>query len=219
MTRQIPANNGHVSKHIKIRARLDKIPSCFLASIRRHICKSNYCYLNVRLAIILQRHYALIFYCSALCWDLKKGFNWFKPLRSSHILSLFLLFFLIPRYLQLAEARDAAQASLERDLQGEGAQEWTDRYGDEPRKGCDILVQALEREGVQTVFAYPGGCSMEIHQALTRSPSIRNILCRHEQVSHNHPTSGPHPTRLSACLLFSSSAEVITWVICWGMSG
>lgn len=56
-----------------------------------------------------------------------------------------------------------------------------DRYGSEPRKGADILVQALEREGVGRVFAYPGGASMEIHQALTRSP-IRNILCRHEQV-------------------------------------
>lgn len=56
-----------------------------------------------------------------------------------------------------------------------------DRYGSEPRKGADILVQALEREGCGRVFAYPGGASMEIHQALTRSPSIRNILCRHEQ--------------------------------------
>lgn len=56
------------------------------------------------------------------------------------------------------------------------------RFGDnEPRKGCDILVEALEREGVRTVFAYPGGASMEIHQALTRSGTIRNILCRHEQ--------------------------------------
>lgn len=42
--------------------------------------------------------------------------------------------------------------------------------------------QALEREGVDTLFAYPGGASMEIHQALTRSDTIRNILCRHEQV-------------------------------------
>jgi acetolactate synthase-1/2/3 large subunit len=42
-------------------------------------------------------------------------------------------------------------------------------------------VQALEREGVDTVFAYPGGASMEIHQALTRSKTITNILCRHEQ--------------------------------------
>lgn len=52
---------------------------------------------------------------------------------------------------------------------------------DEPRKGSDILVEALEREGVRTVFAYPGGASMEIHQALTRSECLRNILCRHEQ--------------------------------------
>jgi acetolactate synthase-1/2/3 large subunit len=42
-------------------------------------------------------------------------------------------------------------------------------------------VEALEREGVRNVFAYPGGASMEIHQALTRSGVIRNILCRHEQ--------------------------------------
>ena len=34
---------------------------------------------------------------------------------------------------------------------------------------------------MSTVFAYPGGASLEIHQALTRSNSIRNILCRHEQ--------------------------------------
>lgn len=56
-----------------------------------------------------------------------------------------------------------------------------DRFDGKARKGCDILVQALEREGVDTVFAYPGGASMEIHQALTRSKTISNILCRHEQ--------------------------------------
>ncbi|KAJ6672236.1 ACETOLACTATE SYNTHASE [Salix viminalis] len=52
---------------------------------------------------------------------------------------------------------------------------------DEPRKGADILVEALEREGVTDVFAYPGGASLEIHQALTRSNKIRNVLPRHEQ--------------------------------------
>lgn len=31
------------------------------------------------------------------------------------------------------------------------------------------------------MFAYPGGASMEIHQALTRSNQIRNVLPRHEQ--------------------------------------
>src|SRR5580704_10214368 len=46
--------------------------------------------------------------------------------------------------------------------------------------GRDIFVEALEREGVEVIFAYPGGASMEIHQALTRS-KIRTILPRHEQ--------------------------------------
>ena len=50
------------------------------------------------------------------------------------------------------------------------------------RRPAAARPQALEREGVDTLFAYPGGASMEIHQALTRSESIRNILCRHEQV-------------------------------------
>lgn len=47
--------------------------------------------------------------------------------------------------------------------------------------GADILVTCLEREGVDVIFAYPGGASMPIHQALTRSKKIRTILPRHEQ--------------------------------------
>src|SRR5512140_305163 len=47
--------------------------------------------------------------------------------------------------------------------------------------GSEILVACLEREGVDTIFAYPGGASMPIHQALTRSKKIRTILPRHEQ--------------------------------------
>ncbi len=48
-------------------------------------------------------------------------------------------------------------------------------------RGADILVKCLEREGVDAVFAYPGGASMEMHQALTRSKTIRTVLPRHEQ--------------------------------------
>lgn len=52
------------------------------------------------------------------------------------------------------------------------------------RKGSDIAVEALVREGVEVIFGYPGGASMEIHQSLTRVGSdrkIRVILPRHEQ--------------------------------------
>jgi len=48
--------------------------------------------------------------------------------------------------------------------------------------GADILVGALVHQGVDTIFAYPGGCSMPLHQALTRfSDKLRTILPRHEQ--------------------------------------
>ncbi len=54
----------------------------------------------------------------------------------------------------------------------------------EPRTmtGADILVKSLVEHGVEVLFAYPGGCSMPMHQALTRfGDSIRTILPRHEQ--------------------------------------
>jgi acetolactate synthase-1/2/3 large subunit len=47
-------------------------------------------------------------------------------------------------------------------------------------KGAEIAIKCLERAGVKTIFAYPGGASMELHQALLNS-TIRTILPRHEQ--------------------------------------
>jgi acetolactate synthase I/II/III large subunit len=48
--------------------------------------------------------------------------------------------------------------------------------------GADILVQSLVDHGVEVIFAYPGGCSMPLHQALTRAgDKLRTILPRHEQ--------------------------------------
>ncbi len=48
-------------------------------------------------------------------------------------------------------------------------------------KGADVVVECLIREGVDVVFAYPGGASQELHQALARTDKIRVILPRHEQ--------------------------------------
>ena len=82
-------------------------------------------------------------------------------------------------------------------------------------KGAEILVASLEREGVDYVFAYPGGCSMPIHQALTKSKKIRTILPRHEQgggfAAEGYArvtgkagvcmaTSGPGATNLVTCI-------------------
>lgn len=82
-------------------------------------------------------------------------------------------------------------------------------------KGADVLVASLEREGVDVVYAYPGGASMELHQALTKSKQIRTILPRFEQgggfMAHGHArasgkasvcmaTSGPGATNLVTCI-------------------
>ncbi len=48
-------------------------------------------------------------------------------------------------------------------------------------KGADCVVECLVREGVDVIFAYPGGASQELHQALARTDKIRVILPRHEQ--------------------------------------
>ena len=48
--------------------------------------------------------------------------------------------------------------------------------------GADILVKSLVDHDVDVLFAYPGGASMPLHQALRKNrEQIRTILPRHEQ--------------------------------------
>ncbi len=101
-----------------------------------------------------------------------------------------------------------------------------DQIGPE-MKGADVLVASLEREGVEVVFAYPGGASMELHQALTKSHKIRTILPRMEQgggfMAHGYAratgkasvcmaTSGPGATNLVTCIAdaYMDSIPLIT---------
>ena len=49
-----------------------------------------------------------------------------------------------------------------------------------PPNGARWLTQALEIEGVQTLFGYPGGTIMPFYDALVDS-SLKHILVRHEQ--------------------------------------
>jgi acetolactate synthase I/II/III large subunit len=50
------------------------------------------------------------------------------------------------------------------------------------QNGAEILVQALIRQGVEQIFAYPGGGSMPLHRALVKfKHKIRTLMPRHEQ--------------------------------------
>jgi acetolactate synthase-1/2/3 large subunit len=48
--------------------------------------------------------------------------------------------------------------------------------------GAEILINALEVEGVDTIFGYPGGAIMPVYDAL-HSTDIQHILVRHEQAA------------------------------------
>ena len=76
---------------------------------------------------------------------------------------------------QAAEA-DAKQAALD------GVQAGDSGTGVKAVNGADILIEALARQGMKTIFAYPGGASMPLHQSLrARRDAVRTILPRHEQ--------------------------------------
>lgn len=49
-------------------------------------------------------------------------------------------------------------------------------------KGAEFLVGALEREGVEVLFGYPGGAIMPVYDALYGS-ALRHVLVRHEQAA------------------------------------
>lgn len=46
--------------------------------------------------------------------------------------------------------------------------------------GAEVILRALEREGVEVVFGHPGGAIMPVYDALYDSP-IKHVLVRHEQ--------------------------------------
>jgi acetolactate synthase-1/2/3 large subunit len=50
------------------------------------------------------------------------------------------------------------------------------------KSGARILIEGLQREGVETIFGYPGGVVLPIYDELYNAP-IRHILVRHEQAA------------------------------------
>lgn len=47
--------------------------------------------------------------------------------------------------------------------------------------GAQILIKMIKAQGVNTIFGYPGGATIDIHDELARHPDLRHILVRHEQ--------------------------------------
>ncbi|MDR2852626.1 MAG: acetolactate synthase 3 catalytic subunit [Burkholderiaceae bacterium] len=49
--------------------------------------------------------------------------------------------------------------------------------------GSEVLVKALQAEGVRYIWGYPGGAALYIYDALYKQDSIQHVLVRHEQAA------------------------------------
>ncbi|MDR7149496.1 acetolactate synthase-1/2/3 large subunit [Hydrogenophaga palleronii] len=50
-------------------------------------------------------------------------------------------------------------------------------------RGAEILVKALQAEGVNYVWGYPGGAVLHIYDAFYKQDTIQHVLVRHEQAA------------------------------------
>ena len=70
--------------------------------------------------------------------------------------------------------------------------------------GNKLLVRALKEEGVDTIFGYPGACTIDISDELYKQDDIRIILPRHEQALVHEADAYARTTgKVGVCLVTS----------------
>ncbi|HEX5369278.1 MAG TPA: biosynthetic-type acetolactate synthase large subunit, partial [Dehalococcoidia bacterium] len=103
--------------------------------------------------------------------------------------------------------------------------------------GAQIIMECLLREGVETIFGYPGGSNLPMYDTLVQYPQIRHVLVRHEQAAAHAAeayarvtgkagvcwaTSGPGATNLVTGIanawmdstpLVCITGSVVSWLI------
>jgi acetolactate synthase-1/2/3 large subunit len=103
--------------------------------------------------------------------------------------------------------------------------------------GAQIIMECLLREGVDTVFGYPGGANLPMYDTLVQYPQLRHVLVRHEQAAAHAAdayarvtgkagvcwaTSGPGATNLVTGIanawmdsvpLVCVTGSVVSWLI------
>ncbi len=51
----------------------------------------------------------------------------------------------------------------------------------DPKSGAGLILQALEDQGVEVIFGYPGGAVLPIYDEIFKQDRIKHVLVRHEQ--------------------------------------
>ena len=72
------------------------------------------------------------------------------------------------------------------------------------RSGASIVMEALAREGVDTIFGYPGGVVLPLYDEMLNWPEVKHILVRHEQCAAHMADGYARATgRTGVCLATS----------------
>ncbi|TMC48632.1 MAG: biosynthetic-type acetolactate synthase large subunit [Chloroflexi bacterium] len=71
--------------------------------------------------------------------------------------------------------------------------------------GAEILLECLRREGVDTIFGYPGGANLWLYRYLPDFTDIRHILARHEQGATHMADGYARANRGKAGVVFATS--------------
>lgn len=90
------------------------------------------------------------------------------------------------------------------------------------RTGARIVVEALERLGVDTVFAYPGGTILDVFDELAKSDKLHLILPRHEQGGSHMADGYARATgRPGVCIVTSGpgATNIVTGLATANMDG
>ena len=70
--------------------------------------------------------------------------------------------------------------------------------------GAEALWECLVREGVDVVWAYPGGAALPLFDALAKYPQIHHVLVRHEQAAAHAADGYARATgRVGVCVVTS----------------
>src|SRR5580698_6413042 len=75
---------------------------------------------------------------------------------------------------------------------------------DEKFVGARIVLKALEEQGVEVVFGYPGGAVLPIYDELFKQNRIRHVLVRHEQGAVHAAEGYARSTGKVGCVLVTS---------------
>ena len=74
----------------------------------------------------------------------------------------------------------------------------------ETMTGAEMVVRALQDQGVSHLFGYPGGAVLPVYDALFHQDTLRHVLVRHEQGAVHAAEGYARSTGKVGCVLVTS---------------